>query len=92
MGLAFFINYIINTMWEYKWNDKTVWHPTYYNTYNGFEVIDIVRQLDFDRWCAVKYILRAGLKDNNEAQTDIAKAIRYLQDYINNFLNDNPNE
>lgn len=67
-------------------NDKTVWHPTYYNTYNGFEVIDIVRQLDFDRGCACKYILRAWLKDNNDAAQDIRKAIRYLEDYIANVL------
>lgn len=69
-----------------NWNDKTVLHPTYYNTYNGFEVIDIVRQLDFDRWCAVKYILRAWLKDNNEAAQDLQKAIWYLQDYLDNIL------
>lgn len=73
-------------------NDKTVAHPIYYNTYKGFEVIDVVRQLDFDRGCAVKYILRAWLKDNNDAIQDIQKAIFYLQDYINNFLSPSPNE
>ena len=73
-------------------NDTQVDHPIYYNQMKGFEVIDIVRQLDFDRWCAVKYILRAWLKDNNEAKTDIAKAIRYLQDYIENFLSDKNKE
>lgn len=73
-------------------NDKQVHHPDYYQHLKWMEVIDVCRQLDFDRGCAVKYILRAWLKDNNEAQTDIAKAIRYLQDYINNFLAQSPNE
>lgn len=73
-------------------NDKTVNHPSYYQWLKWMEVIDIVRQLDFDRGCAVKYILRAWLKDNNDASQDIQKAIRYLQDYMNNFLTPNPNE
>lgn len=73
-------------------NDKTVSHPDYYQHLKWLEVIDIVRQLDFDRGCAVKYILRAGLKDNNDAVQDLQKAIWYIQDYINNFLTPSPNE
>lgn len=74
------------------WNDKQVAHPDYYQHLKWMEVIDICRQLDFDRWNAIKYILRAGLKDNNDAINDISKAIYYLHDYINNFLSEEPNE
>ena len=52
-------------------------HPPHYNQYEGFEVIDIVEQLDYLRGTAVKYIMRAGSKwDEVE---DLKKAVWYLQ-------------
>ena len=44
--------------------------------YNGFEVIDITEQLNFNRGNAVKYILRAGFKDNE--MEDLRKAQFYI--------------
>lgn len=54
-------------------------HPPHYTGYKGFEVIDIVEQLDYLRGTAVKYIMRAGHKWN--AAEDIDKAIWYLTRY-----------
>ena len=51
-------------------------HPPHYTAYEGFEVIDITKQLDFLYGNAVKYILRAPHK-SNEVE-DIEKAIWYL--------------
>lgn len=54
-------------------------HPPHYTKYTGFEVIDIVEQLDYLRGNAVKYILRAEEKWNTVQ--DIDKAIWYLTRY-----------
>jgi len=54
-------------------------HPPHYSGYAGFEVIDVVEQLDYLRGTAVKYIMRAGKKWN--AVEDIDKAIWYLTRY-----------
>lgn len=54
-------------------------HPPHYKGYEGFQVIDVVEQLDYLRGTAVKYIMRAGKKwDTVE---DIDKAIWYLTRY-----------
>lgn len=61
-------------------------HPSHYTWLRWLEVIDLTRQLDFDRWNAIKYILRAGQKDKNKTVEDLQKAIFYINDYINNVL------
>ena len=54
-------------------------HPPHYTQYEGFEVIDIVEQLDYLRGTAVKYIMRATHKW--DAAEDIDRAIWYLTRY-----------
>ena len=69
-------------------NDE-VNHPDHYTWLKdkcGIEVIDITRHLDFDLGNAIKYILRAGRKDDKI--TDLRKAVWYLQDEINMFENE----
>lgn len=56
-----------------KGEDPT--NPSHYKEYQGFEVIDITEQLNFNRGNAVKYILRAGLKKADEEILDLKKAI-----------------
>lgn len=73
-----------------KSNDN-VNHPSHYTWLKdkcGIEVIDITRHLDFCLGNAVKYILRAGLK-NEEGMSkvekeieDLEKAIFYIKDRI----------
>lgn len=73
-----------------KSNDN-VNHPSHYTWLKdkcGIEVIDITRHLDFCLGNAVKYILRAGLK-NEEGMSkvekeieDLKKAIFYINDKI----------
>ena len=61
------------------WKPKSdpVNHPSHYKQYEGFEVIDITKQLPFLEGNAVKYILRAPFKKNEKE--DIEKAIWYLK-------------
>lgn len=55
----------------------------------GFELIDLLRYLDYDSGCAIKYIVRAGHKTEQgmtmrEKQIeDLKKAMWYIQDRIN---------
>lgn len=58
-------------------------HPDHYNQ-GSIEVIDVIEDwdLDFRLGNAVKYIARAG-KKNNEVKQDLEKAIWYIKRYIN---------
>ena len=73
-------------------NDKLVYHPEHY-TAGGIEVIDFVEvKLNdmphlspFQAYClgnALKYIPRAGVKDESKFTQDIEKAIFYLHKSI----------
>jgi hypothetical protein len=55
-------------------------HPSHYSQgwSNGAEVIDIVEHLNFCRGNAVKYIARAGKKDQAKEIEDLEKAQWYL--------------
>lgn len=67
-------------------------HPEHYSYLKelcGIEVIDITRHLDFDLGNAIKYILRAGRKQDSAISDvekeieDLRKAIWYINDKIN---------
>lgn len=77
-------------------NDK-VNHPSHYTWLKdlcGIEVIDITRHMDFCLGNAIKYILRAGhkqemgLTDNQKEIEDLKKAIWYINDEIYRLEND----
>lgn len=52
-----------------------------YYTCGQFQVIDVIDalQLNFSMGCVVKYILRAGKKQGEEATKDLTKALDYLK-------------
>jgi len=60
--------------------------PTYY-TRGSIECWDFIRdqQLNYHLGCAVKYIVRAGHKDNKHL--DLVKAIHYLENELYNTSN-----
>lgn len=73
-------------------SNNRVEHPKHYSYLKelcGIEVIDITRHLDFCTGNAVKYLLRAGHKEEqgySEIQKeieDLKKAIFYINDRIN---------
>jgi hypothetical protein len=57
-------------------------HPSHYNQYKGIEIIQLVRQMNFNRGNAVKYVARAKFKDPEKEVEDLKKAIWYLRDEI----------
>ena len=87
-----------NTRWEYyftpKGNNKNldnVNHPPHYTWLKdkcGIEVIDITRHIDFCLGNAIKYVFRAGHKqdasmtDKQKEIEDLKKAIFYINDRI----------
>lgn len=54
-------------------------HPSHYTT-GRIEVIDFItdKKLNFCRGNAVKYIVRAGLKDPDKEIEDLEKAVFYI--------------
>lgn len=75
--------------------EERVDHPPHYNWLKdkcGIEVIDIARHLDFDKGNAIKYILRAGHKEEEGYTSlqkeieDLKKAIWYLNDRIEQLI------
>lgn len=60
---------------------KAVHHPSHYadGWSNGAEVIDITEHLNFNRGNAVKYLARAGRKDEAKELEDLNKALWYVQ-------------
>ena len=58
-------------------------HPPYYKR-GGYEVINVIEafELDFRLGSAVKYILRAGNKDQDKKTEDLKKAVWYLERVI----------
>jgi hypothetical protein len=63
-------------------------HPSYYQDPSGVECITVTRHRDFNIGNAIKYLWRAGLKEekglsNKEKQIeDLQKAIFYINDEI----------
>ena len=68
---------------------NNVYHPKHYTSHpSGVECIDIARHYCFNIGCAIKYLWRAGLK-NEKGMTDKAKEIEDLQKavwYINDRI------
>lgn len=71
-----------------KGKEEKVEHPSHYNGIPGIECIDVVRHMNFNIGNSIKYLWRAGLK-NEEGYTnqekeieDLKKAIWYINDQI----------
>lgn len=54
-------------------------HPSHYNQYEGFEVIDLTEQMNFNLGNVVKYVTRAGFKSPETEVQDLKKAVWYLE-------------
>lgn len=54
-------------------------HPNHYaKTVPGIEAIEVTENFNFCRGSAIKYIWRAGSKDQSKEVEDLEKAIWYL--------------
>lgn len=67
---------------EERWN-----HPAHYQGENGIETIDVIRHYTCDIANALKYLMRAGRKqedgisDTDKEVEDLKKALWYIEDY-----------
>lgn len=58
-------------------------HPSHYTNHpSGIECIDVTRHMSFNLGNVVKYVWRAGLKDQTPTVQDLEKAAWYLNDEI----------
>jgi len=66
-----------NNMHEKK---DVIKHPSHYTSHpSGIEVIQITEHMGFCIGNAIKYIMRAGIKNKNLYVEDLEKAIWYLK-------------
>lgn len=68
--------------------DDPIHHPKHYTHYKGLEVIQLTEQMNFNRGNAVKYIARAGVKDQSKEIEDLEKAKWYIQREIDRVSED----
>ena len=54
----------------------------HYDFPNGVRTIDITQHLDFCSGNVVKYVCRAGKKDNESSLDDLKKAVWYLNQLV----------
>jgi hypothetical protein len=58
-------------------------HPKHYTSdKSGVECIEITRHRNFNIGNAIKYLWRAGIKDDKKQVEDLRKAIWYINDEI----------
>ena len=64
-------------------------HPSHYLKDSGHEVIDVIESwdLNFSLGNAIKYIARAGRKDENLNVQDLEKALWYINREIKRLSN-----
>jgi hypothetical protein len=58
-------------------------HPKHYTAHpSGIEAIEVTRHMNFNLGNAMKYIWRAGVKDEAKHIEDLKKAAFYINDEI----------
>lgn len=64
-------------------------NPQHYRGFsNGAQVVDIAERLNFNRGNAVKYLARAGRKQDADTIADLEKAKWYVQREIDRIIAD----
>jgi hypothetical protein len=70
-------------VWTKKVKDMVNHPPHYTSDPSGVECIQITRHRNFNVGNAIKYLWRAGIKDDAKQIEDLKKAIFYINDEIN---------
>lgn len=73
-----------------KERESIIEHPAHYCEGRKYEPKDVIRdwELNFNLGNAVKYVSKAGRKENNSLLQDLKKARQYL-DFEINYLENN---
>lgn len=82
--VCFLVGYSIGQFHKRKLKSEQVNHPAHYKSINGKECIDYMIEKYGETWVyhfcilnAYKYRFRAGKKDDNSKEQDLAKAMWY---------------
>lgn len=70
-------------IWFKEMKDMVNHPPHYTSDKSGVECIEITRHRNFNVGNAIKYLWRAGIKDDAKQIEDLKKAIFYINDEIN---------
>ena len=70
-------------VWIEKMKDMVNHPPHYTSDPSGIECIQITRHRNFNVGNAIKYLWRAGIKDDAKQIEDLKKAVFYINDEIN---------
>ena len=70
-------------VWSKEMKDMVNHPPHYTSDKSGVECIEITRHRNFNVGNAIKYLWRAGIKDDAKQIEDLKKAIFYINDEIN---------
>lgn len=58
-------------------------HPSHYTSHpSGIEAIEVTRHMNFNTGNAIKYLWRAGIKNEDAHIQDLEKALFYVKDEI----------
>lgn len=82
--ICLLVGYILGSISKRKHKSEQVNHPIHYKSENGKECIDYMIEKYGEEWVyhfcvlnAYKYKFRAGKKDDNSKEQDLAKAMWY---------------
>jgi hypothetical protein len=64
-------------------------HPRHYTSHpSGIEAIEVTRHMNFNTGNAIKYLWRAGIKNEDSHIQDLEKALFYVKDEIRRLQQD----
>lgn len=68
---------------------EAVNHPKHYTSHpSGIEAIEVTRHMNFNTGNAIKYLWRAGIKNEDAHIQDLEKALFYVKDEIRRLQQD----
>lgn len=85
--------YMTHRLEQAELQSDVVKNPKHYEQYE-FEPVSFIMKNELSFWMGnvIKYVMRAGTKDDTDEVQDLNKAIRYIEMRINQLEGREPNE
>jgi hypothetical protein len=86
-------DYMTRRLEQAELQSDVVKNPKHYEQYE-FEPVSCIMKNELSFWMGnvIKYVMRAGTKDDTDEVQDLKKAIRYIEMRINQLEGREPNE
>ncbi len=86
-------DYMTRRLEQAELQSDVVKNPKHYEQYE-FEPVSFIMKNELSFWMGnvIKYVMRAGTKDDTDEVQDLKKAIRYIEMRINQLEGREPNE